>query len=397
MIKSYMMKKASFLKIFYTSLILFFITTACKSQNATFTNELTGFSLEGETAFNYATDLWGNYLISDVPIKIIAHFTFLLPGQLGITFPNGELNFTDAPINNVWFASSLANAISGLELNPGEADMEIYLNASVSWYFGLDGNPGPGQYDFVSTVLHEVCHGLGFLSLANKIVGEGSFGLIDASAFAPLTTTFPWPDLDTLPSIFDYYLETEGGARLVTFENPSDELATEFTGSSVYFSSPSVIEDNGGFAGRIYAPSTFALGSSLSHWNEGTYPVGNPNELMTPQAAPGHSSFTPGPLTLALLDDIGWEINYDTATAISEWNSSDNFNIYPNPVSDILFIESDVGNYSIQIFNYEGKPVTEYYKPAYPIDISFLSDGIYLLTIWDKNKKIFFSKTIVKF
>ncbi len=389
------MKKLIFVCLIFPTLIYI---SPCSAQNAVFDIDYTGFSPDAEIAFNYAADLWSNYLISDVPIKVKAHMTFLLPGQLGITFPNGELNFTAAPINNVWYASCLANAISGIEINTGEADMEIYLNIAGSWYYGLDGNPVAGQYDFISTALHEICHGLGFLSLANKIGDEGSFGLIDSSAFAPLTTSFTWPDLDTLPSVFDYYLETEGGTQLVTFTNPSTELESEFTGGSTYFSSSNVLEDNGGLPGRIYATSTFTLGSSLTHWNEASYPVGNANELMTPQAAPAHASHTPGPLTLAVLDDIGWEINYDTVYTDIKSPMYNEINIYPNPVNDILFIGMDKAplNSSLQIFNYDGKAVSEKLDLNEMINLSNLRTGVYLLKIKTENGYLLLAKTIIK-
>ena len=264
---------------------LSFLPNKCKGQAAEFEVEFLGLSEEAITAFNHATDIWSNYLISDVPIKIVAHMQPLLPGQLGITFPNGELNYAAAPIADVWYASCLANAITGTDLNGGFADIEIYFSSLANWYYGLDENPGPTQYDFVSTVLHEICHGLGFLSLSNRSGTVGSFGLIDASAFAPLTTTFTWPALDTLPSVFDVYLENAAGTILTDLINPSTELGTELISNQVFFNSPEILLETGGSRPKIYAPGTFTLGSSLSHWDEATYPVGNDNEFMTPQAA----------------------------------------------------------------------------------------------------------------
>lgn len=306
--------------------------SSLRAQNATFDITYSGFSPEAEAAFAYAADIWSSYLVSDVPIKVEAKMVFLLPGQLGITFPNGEINFADAPYTDVWYASCLANAIAGEELNTGEADIDVFLNSSANWYFGTDGNPGPTEYDFVSTVLHELCHGLGFLSLANVIGSDGSFGMIYAESFAPLVTSFTWPALDTLPGAFDMWLLNGSGTELLSLENPSAELALQFKSNNIFLESPLVLTAHDGEAGRIYAPSTFTLGSSLSHWNETTYPVGDPNEFMTPFASDGNANHTPGPLTLAVLDEIGWEITYDTATAISLTNPMVLY-AYPNPVS----------------------------------------------------------------
>ncbi|MDV7399647.1 hypothetical protein RZS08_49995, partial [Arthrospira platensis SPKY1] len=93
---------------------------------------------------------------------------------LGLTFPNGRKDFPGAPLEATWYASCLANAITGSELNPGEADMDIVMAADVNWYYGTDGQPGPGQFDFVSVLLHEIGHGLGIVSLSDSPAGEGS-------------------------------------------------------------------------------------------------------------------------------------------------------------------------------------------------------------------------------
>jgi len=354
------------------------------AQPATFDITYFGFSAEAENAFNYAADIWSGHLMSDVPIKVNAKMVFLLPGQLGITFPNGELNFPGAPLEDVWYASCLANAISGEELNPGEADIDVFVNTNASWYFGTDGNPGPDEYDFVSTALHELCHGLGFLSLSNVIDTNGSFGLIYAESFSPLVTSFAWPDLDTLPGAFDEYLRNGDNAFLLTMENPSVALEGEMTGNNIFFESPAVLDINDGNAGRIYAPSEFTLGSSMSHWNEGSYPVGNENELMTPFAADGHANHSPGPLTLAALDDIGWEVDYDTATGIIA-ETQNTISVFPNPASDEIFIVNEnVPIAEVQLVSLSGAMVFRGTATT-RISLEDYPAGIYVLTLFAES------------
>lgn len=351
-----------------------------RSQQATFDITYAGFTPEAELAFNYAADIWSTYLMSDVPIKVNAKMVFLLPGQLGITFPNGEKNFAGAPYADVWYASCLANAIAGEELNPGEADIDVFLSSSANWYFGTDGNPGATEYDFVSTVLHELCHGLGFLSLANVDDTSGSFGLIFAESFAPLVTSFTWPDLDTLPGAFDMWLLSGADEQLVDLANPSATLETIFTSNNVFLESPMVLATHGE-GGRIYAPSTFTLGSSLSHWNEGTYPVGNPNEFMTPFAADGHANHVPGPLTLAVLDEIGWEVS-DGLPIINLNPNNKVLAIYPNPATHHITItgiaEEEIE--SVQIFSSTGNRIL-FSKSITSIPISDLPDGWYTVLV----------------
>ena len=346
-----------------------------RSQNATFAITYGGFTPEAQTAFQYAADIWSRYLISEVPIKVNAKMVFLLPGQLGITFPNGEKNFPGAPHADVWYASCLANALAGEELNPGEMDIDVFLNSTANWYYGTDGNPAADAYDLVSTVLHELCHGLGFLSLANKIGTDGSFGMIYAESFSPLVTSFAWPELDTLPGAFDIWLRNGAGVDLLDMENPSDALGLEVTSNNIFLESPEVLAANAGEAGRIYAPSTFTLGSSLSHWNEGTYPTGDPNEFMTPFAADGNANHDPGPLTLAVLKEIGWEI--DTATSVHTASPS-NITLFPNPASNILYISGISSAYrsEVRIYNMLGElMLVENDTSAIPI--STLVPGVY--------------------
>ena len=158
------------LKLAFTfAWIVCVLPSISKAQTAPFdVTYNSGFTPQAQTAFQYAVDQWSNTLVSNVSIKVNAHFNVLLPGMLGITFPNGRKNFTGAPQPDTWYATSLANSIAGTELNPGEYDIDVFLNSSVNWYYDTIGNVAAGQYDLVSVVLHELCHGFGFVSLAKK-------------------------------------------------------------------------------------------------------------------------------------------------------------------------------------------------------------------------------------
>ena len=50
---------------------------------------------------------------------------------------------------------------------------------ATNWYYGLDSNPGI-HIDFRSTVLHEIGHGLGFVSLIQSGDGSIPFGFADS-------------------------------------------------------------------------------------------------------------------------------------------------------------------------------------------------------------------------
>ncbi len=287
------------------------IALALPATAATFTITHFGTPPEAQVAIAHAADIWGGILVSDVPIKVAVSWSPLGGSALGVTFPNGRRDFQDAPVPSTWYATALANSIAGAELNPGEDDINVYLNSSTNWYYGLDGATQSGQYDLVSVALHELGHGLGFVGLAKKVGDEGSFGTLLASDFAPLITTFPWPEQDTLPGIFDRFLTSTASGPLTFLDNPSSALGAAFTSNQVYFNGAYAMAANDGNTARIYAPAAFALGSSCVHLNEATYPNGNPNELMTPFSSSGQSNHWPGPIAIGVMRDIGWTVASD--------------------------------------------------------------------------------------
>ncbi|MEM1220013.1 MAG: T9SS type A sorting domain-containing protein [Bacteroidota bacterium] len=279
------------------------------AQTATFEFTPNISNPELDAAMEYAGEIWGTYLQSEVTIKVNVFFTPVDLGFLGLAVPNGRKGFSGAPEPEFWYPTSLANSLAGIELNPGEADMDLLLPnvGVVDWYLGLDGNPGNAQYDFVSVFLHEIGHGLGILSLANVEDELGSFGMIGEEQFAPYNPSFPLPDQEGIPGIYDTYLVTGTGAVIITdFMNNSADLEGIFTGNSVFFDGPTSRAANNGEAVRIYAPGSYSFGSSITHINENTYPSSSGNALMTPSIGLGEVEHDPGPIVLGMLSDIGW-------------------------------------------------------------------------------------------
>ncbi len=370
------------MKKHYLLIIALCYTINISSQTATFNITYVGFTAQAQTAYQFAADIWANTVVSTVPIKVTAHFTALVPGTLAITFPNGRKNFAGAPIADKWYATSLANSLTSTVLNPGEEDVEMYVNSNINWYFGTSGTVPAGQYDLATIILHELCHGLGFLSLAKDSTGIGSFGMLRNADFYNLVTAFPWPNLDTLPSVFDNFLVSNLNQKLDSFPNPSTTLATKFTNNNVFFNGANAMAANGGVNPRIYAPGTFTLGSSITHLNESTYPAGNPNELMTPNGNPAYSLHNPGPICIGILKDIGWNIN--PSLKINEENKEINkFSIYPNPSNNQIYISTTIAKEkikSIEVKNMLGETILNMDKKL-NADITSLERGIYFITI----------------
>lgn len=73
-----------------------------------------------------------------------------------------------------------------------------------------------------------------------------------------------------------------------------------------------------------------------------------------------------------------------------------NFKIYPNPAQDLIKISTDSQLEKISIYNMLGVNVLEYdaHQKENTIDISFLSNGVYFVTIIN-NKGVFSSKKLI--
>lgn len=351
-----------------------------RAQGATIQITYNFVPSEAQPAIGHAAAIWGSILVSDVPIKAMVTWVPMGASALGITFPNGRRDFPAAPVPMTWYASALANSIAGTELNPGENDFEIYLDSGTDWYFGTDGLTPAGQYDLVSVALHEMGHGLGFVGLSKKTDGVGSFGLLLQSDFAPLTTSFPWPQLDTLPGIFDRFLAHPQNGPLDLMDNPSGALGSAMTSNQVRFNGPLAMAANDGNAPRIHSPSTFALGSSCVHLNESTYPESDPNELMTPFSNAGSAHHWPGPLCLAMLQDIGWTLAPDVGIAM-DLTMTTPLRVFPNPVDDELLVQSPAGALfkGMVIEDAMGRIVRA--SATVPMDVSDLAPGVYHLRV----------------
>lgn len=334
---------------------------------------------EAQIAIEHAAGIWEGILVSEVPIRVLVTWAPLGNSTLGITFPNGRKDFPSAPVPQTWYATALANSIAGTELNPGENDFEFFLNSSSDWYYGTDGETPDGQYDLVSMALHEMGHGLGFVGLSKKTGAIGSFGLLLQSDFAPLITSFPWPQLDTLPGIFDRFLAHPQNGPLIDMENPGTGLGSAMTSNQLRFNGTFAMEANNGIEPRIYSPSVFALGSSCVHLNESTYPEGNPDELMTPLSSPGNSNHWPGPLCLAIMHDIGW--TFAPEVGLVEYPGTGPFEVYPNPATDGLTVHAPFASPAIaSIIDATGRTVSIMGITG-TIDVRDLAPGSYVIRI----------------
>ena len=90
-------------------------------------------------------------------------------------------------------------------------------------------------------------------------------------------------------------------------------------------------------------------------------------------------------LVLMPTKDISLTAEYELKSGVEDFGISE-FTISPNPASDILIINGDLINATIEIYNIFGEKVKSVTNLNY-INISDLSSGVYFIKIDSKNYK----------
>ncbi len=336
--------------------------------------------------FEKAVTIWEKYLVSPQIIRITANWNSLGVGVLAETGASKIYkNLGGLPQMNTWYPSALAEALTNRNLNSAEADITVSLNSNINWYEGLDGNPQSGEYDLVSILLHEIAHGLGFSSSMNIVNNaQGKYGQVG------------------VPYIFDTFMVDAGRNRLINanlYGNPSINLKQVLTSNEVYFYLPLPKFLNS--PPQLYAPNPFRAGSSFSHLDEGIYPAGNPNSLMSPNIKTAEVIQKPGEVLLNCLKTMGWGINIVIDNSLAEKvvitsNENDYLSVraYPNPTTDYIQINFPFlpkENARMYMADLQGKIVLEVENQAAQenrMNLETLMPGYYLLVYIDDRQKI---------
>lgn len=267
----------------------------------------TGFTADQQAAFESAISLWENVLCSEVPIKINVTLQNV-PGFVVVFVPNLIRNFAGTPHPNIWYCNSLANAITGVELNPGEADIDLIVNPNQPWYYGLDGLCPASSLDFVTEMRKAIAYGLGYMPSFYVQSGMGTYGHLDPSVLG-LTTSFPWESMQGAPVLYDTFVCNTSGQYLTDttqFTNVSPALNTQLTGGNLRYNGPYGVEFAGGTQPVLYA-SAFNLARTARLFAD-TY-LGTENEPGIPTAYNGSVLRHISPIVLGILIDQGWTLD----------------------------------------------------------------------------------------
>ncbi|MBE9165913.1 DUF4347 domain-containing protein, partial [Tychonema sp. LEGE 06208] len=269
------------------------------------------FSTQAKPAFDYAVNIW-NRLVDTSKVDVTINATWeTVTGFLATGDGSGTANFTGAPLTNTLYPVPLANQLAGTDLNGTSPEIDVRVNnnpsasfSGLSWYFGTDANPGANQTDLVTTLLHEIAHGMGFI---------GSFRFDSATGQGISVDT-----INNYPSIYTRFIENGSGQKItdtVLFPVPSVALGNQLISNNLFFNGPKAVAGNGGTKLNIEAPNIF-YSQSIDHLDEATYGNGS-NSLMTARQGLGVAIYNPGPLTLGILEDIGWKLNADLGVTVT--------------------------------------------------------------------------------
>ena len=125
--------------------------------------------------------IWGRYLVSSVPIRVEVVFDPLGASTLAAAGPvTTEMNFSNAPLPGTLYTVAHANSLAGRDLRPTRNDITVTVNSNADFYLGFNQDADAGGSNFIDTLLHEVGHGLGFISFVNEATGSYPQGLPDA-------------------------------------------------------------------------------------------------------------------------------------------------------------------------------------------------------------------------
>lgn len=300
-------------------------------------------------AFQYAGDIWGAMLDSPVTIVVAAQMnpqfcdaTSAVLGSAGTNFVFRD--FVGAAMADTWYPDALADAMAGIDLNPGSADIVATFNSNIngnpsclggaSWYYGTDLSPPAGSIDFITVVTHELGHGLGFQSF------QSSAGVWLSDGSGPHPDIYGRNMVQTQPLVL--YTDMTNSQRAAA--NMGDPT-TRWNGASVMANANNILTAGGGGVGRVqlHCPNPFQSGSSISHWSSAL----SPDQIMEPfYVAPNHDII----LEAILFKDLGWTLLQQVATAITAFDARARM----FAVDITAAFQSDAPQFTVNVFRGEG-------------------------------------------
>lgn len=343
-------------------------------------------------AFEFAAEIWAQTLDSSVEIEIEANFdplycdaTKAALGAAGAYMLNAD--WIGAPRPNTWYPIALANRLAGVDNAPGTPDIWATFNSAIGttcdfakwWYYGLDGKAPANRSDFVTTVVHELAHGLGFQTYVDPATGK-------RKAITYQATTYEFDD------IFMTFLEDHSLGLTFPQMTDAQRKAASIDSGDLHWVGLNVVA--GGVlltAGRsqpsghveMYAPNPVETGSSLSHFSKSLAP----NEALEPvYTGVNHN---PG-LARQLMQDVGWVTGAPTDLFfVVDMTGSfyDDLPVFKSEAPKIIeTLRNEGTDLKVGLGSFEDYPITpfgsaDYGDQAYRRNIDLTADATSVLNV----------------
>jgi plastocyanin len=256
---------------------------------------------------------------------------------------NSTLNFGGIADNEIWKTvhagvDSYTNVISLLgtenpyDISPAGIFFHgmmafNFRNPNINWNLNMGINAPTGSYDLYSVLLHEITHALGFSSMIDAN-GDSRFGVgykyysrYDKLLKNANSTQFLINNPSSCSTMYNFRFNS---ALLTSVLHPSATCGTDETicGNALRYGSSNI---------PVYTPNCFELGSSLSHFEDQSYPTCNManNNLyfvmsnVAPTGTSGSKRYLK-PEERQVLCDIGYSVK-TTFGNVSTFNGTYNY------------------------------------------------------------------------
>lgn len=255
-------------------------------------------------AFNYTSALWtaerraaleksADDLVTYFRVTAPVLLTFDVAGEddpdgdklasAGSDLISGDPGFWRTVVQN--------KILSGVDANGAAADGSISWNWGQDW--GLGDVVAAGDYDFVSTALHELLHAFGFMS---TVAAAGANAGKDWVAF-------------------DDFVVAQDGSSPIGADlewNPAYDPNLVGTGGGLYFGGANAVAAYGGLV-PLYTPNPWEPGSSMSHLDDATFTGAN-QQLMNARTDRGQGVRVLSAVEVGILTDLGFHVVPQTSS-----------------------------------------------------------------------------------
>ena len=269
-----------------------------KQQSGTRAGTHLQFNLTGNlnsdqtTATLHALGLWSEQIAGTIPVDIRIDFISMDAGIMGESYRTPHYL-----IDGTYFPSTLANQLLEYNFAPTQYDIRLEMNSNFNFYHGITENPSDNQKDWITVLLHEITHNLGFNSLLYWDKGgvhSGAYVYTDVNGMFYLTD---------FPGIFDRQL-FQGTNGLPLTELNQIQRADLMVSNNLFSGANNsyLLEANNGTRVKMFAPTTYLSGASISHWdNSVSFPT-----FMKHDIEYGFKLHNIGTREIGILMDMGW-------------------------------------------------------------------------------------------